>query len=178
MTLAVGLGGPGQAAESPGPSPLFETGARVRVAWGLGKENRASGRVLQDDGRTLVLRVDHDGRPPLRIDWPSVRQVEVSDGQRRNPRKNAFVGALAVGIPLALLATISCGAARDLEPGSPPAPPAACGVVGLGVGGALGAAVGSLVKTEHWQRMPLPEARVSVAPQRGGGIGVTLSCRF
>ena len=180
VTLAVGISGPGLAAGAPVPQPLFEAGARVRVTWGPGEGRRATGRVLQDDGNTLVLTVDHGRRPPLRIEWLSVRQIEIPSGQRRNPGRGALVGALALGIPLALLATYSCGmAGLGWEPGdSPPTSAAGCAGVGLATGTALGAAVGSVVRTDRWQRVPLPEARVSVIPQRGGGIGVALSFRF
>jgi hypothetical protein len=55
-----------------------------------------------------------------------------------------------------------------------------CTWIGAGVGGLalglVGAVVGSVIKTDRWEEVPLGQLRVSVVPQRDGlALGVTVS---
>ena len=51
-------------------------------------------------------------------------------------------------------------------------------VVGAVVGYAIGRLLGSAIKTERWQEVPLDRLRVSFGPQRDGRVGLGLSVSF
>ena len=51
------------------------------------------------------------------------------------------------------------------------------GVLGAG-GGLVGAIVGSFIKTEQWEEIPLERLHVSLTPQRDGGFALGFSVRF
>ena len=49
----------------------------------------------------------------------------------------------------------------------------------FGLGGAVvGTLIGSAVKTDRWEEVPLDRLRLQVAPQRDGRFGLGLSVRF
>jgi hypothetical protein len=54
----------------------------------------------------------------------------------------------------------------------------ATSVIGAGAGLVIGGVVGSLIKTERWEEIPLDQLRVSVAPQGEGRFAVGLTVRF
>jgi hypothetical protein len=46
------------------------------------------------------------------------------------------------------------------------------------VGAGVGALIGTAIKTERWQEVPLDRVRVSFGPQRNGRFGFGLSVSF
>ncbi len=169
--------------------PPIERGARVRVTtppppcptWytsctrdslrryvGTFVEWKADTLVVETKGHTLALL------------WDSVTKLEVSQGQKRNTREGALMGLLVGGVAGAVIAAAiyeeyECGHLCFVDPATIPMAVA----VGVGLGGvAVGATIGSLIKTDRWQEAPLERLRLQVAPQRDGRFGLGASVRF
>jgi len=53
------------------------------------------------------------------------------------------------------------------------------GGIGLGfLGTVIGATAGAIRRAERWEEMPLERIRVSLSPQRGGGVRLAASFKF
>lgn len=154
-------------------TPLLEPGQRVRVtAVDSGVRNRVGTlRVLKPD--SIVLE---DG---LMLPVASVTKLEVSRGQQSHAVQGAVIAG-GIGVIIG-----SLGGAKNCAESSgwTDDPVGDCLTVSilaataLGGGGAvIGAVVGSLIKTDRWEEVPLGQLRVSVVPQRRGfGIGARVT---
>jgi hypothetical protein len=144
------------------------SGSRVRVTAPECelRGQAATFRALRAD--TLVLDTTEC---PL----ASVTRLDVSRGQKSHTVIGAGIG-LAAG---ALGAVIFC---EVVEKGS-------CelfdddirleaALITGAIVGALGGFVGYLIKSDRWEEVPLERLRVSLAPQRDGGIALGFSVRF
>lgn len=109
----------------------------------------------------------------------SLRRLEVSRGVRSHRLIGAGIGFLVgAGATYVVLnsggSTASCdrGANQDaMSAGECLALTAAGGVAGAG----LGVLVGSLIRSERWEEVPLDRLRLSFVPQRGWRVAVSLS---
>ncbi len=129
------------------------------VAW------KADTLVVETKGHTLALP------------WDSVTKLEVSQGQKRNTREGVLIGLLVGGVAGAVVAVAIHEECERcfIDPATLPVAVATVGVLG---GVVTGAIIGSLIRTDRWQEVPLERLRLQVAPQRDGRFGLGLSVRF
>jgi hypothetical protein len=127
--------------------------------------------IVVDRGETLVLAIS------------TLTRLEVSRGQKSRAGTGGIVGLVggaAVGV---LIGTASidadceilspdCDVNKNLESFALAA--VAGGVVGYGVGVLLG----SIVKVDRWEEVPLSWLRVRLAPGRRGGFSVGLRVKL
>jgi hypothetical protein len=152
-------------AQQPPDGPVL-VGSKVRILAPSVVGGRLEGTVSEiDEESLLMLQNNH----PWRVPRHAITHLEVSTGSHRQALKGMLVGA---GIGAVII-----GAVR--------VPVAGCGnclsshgeaaLLGLGVGAAYGVGIGALIKTDRWSPVPLEHVRLSVAPTRGRGVGVTAS---
>jgi hypothetical protein len=123
--------------------------------------------LAQSNGNTIVLPLD------------AVTKLEVSQGQKSHTGVGAVIGFLVGGAAGAAIgyASYSCEGWSCLGYG--PWPSAGVGLAIGGVGGLVaGALIGSAIKTDRWEEVPLDRVRVSLGPQRDGRFGFGASVRF
>jgi len=159
------------AAKTFGLSP----GDRVRFSTGKGQPV-TEGNVVAADPEALLLRL-RGVDEPVQIRWSSLRRLEVHRGQHSLARRGEKIGMLAVGVPFAVLTFLSAGGA-EVTDSEMAAVALAAGTVAAGIGGVAGMLIGSVCRTDRWDKVDLQPIRVSLTPHRGGGLAVALSWRF
>ncbi len=129
--------------------------------------------VVQSNGDTLALPLD------------SVTRLDVSWGRKTNTGKGAGIGILLGVIAGAFIGGVSyeeCvpqGWFSCIGPDFGSEAYAAAGALLGGLGGLMaGAIIGTAIKTDRWQEVPLDRVRVSLGPQRDGRFGLGASMRF
>lgn len=153
MVLALLAG----AAHAQAPEPRIQAGDRVRYR--VGKQKTLEAAVLEAGPEWL--RVEDGRGGSRRFEKADLSALDLYRGKRRNPVAGALIGFL----PGAFLGALAAGSACEAD--SPCSWGTAALVVG-GMGAAVGAGIGALVKTDRWQPMPLDRVRFGIAPQRGG----------
>jgi hypothetical protein len=161
---------------APGDALAFlAPGTPVRLTSSL-VAGRVSGRLLQSDARALQLLPQRGG--PVRVPLDSLKVLEVSYVQRRHTRKGLAAGLVA-GVLIGALAEVDDRRCHDENQ------VVFCSrgeaLAGGLMGGALmGAGIGALVKTDHWQPIAIDRLRVGLAPLRptAGRGGLTLALRW
>lgn len=146
----------------------LKPGQTVRLHLQTGQ--RAEGRftAYQSDSSIVRLAMRDTTLPFAMIDSIWVRKTGAKTG--------AIVGAVAVGVPSALVWEAFCNLAGDGECGQWAAV-AGLTVASAGVGALLGAAIGSA--SSHWQlRYPSPRVALKVAPLPARRLGIGLSIRL
>ena len=156
-------------------TPLVKPGDRVRVTAPDQALSKYTGTLAGVYGDTLRLDTLH-------VPLQSVTRLDVHRGQKSKAGTGALIGAgvgAAAGVITALVVCAEDN--RDCENAGSGLTAAAALVLGVGgalLGAGLGAVVGSNVKVDRWEEIPLDRLRVSVAPQRDGRFGLGLSVRF
>lgn len=156
-------------------------GMRVRVTHP--GEGRRVGTIVALAPDTLSVRWAGNAADTARLPFDQVTRLEVSRGRQRDSRLArtgiGFLIGTGSGLLLGIAAAKSadCGANDYL--GCSAAGGAAAMFFGL-VGGGVGAAVGAATAGSHerWDRVPVPHRHVglSISPQmHGGRIAVSLS---
>ncbi|MCU0242312.1 MAG: hypothetical protein MUF51_07800 [Vicinamibacteria bacterium] len=157
--------------DNPNVTPIVAPAhQRVRITIG---GNRLIGDVIERDSHSLLLNLGRQ-RPSIRIACASIQSIEISRGRHRNTISGAKTGAVRAGIALGLLGYM-LGHAWD-----PSCYYNRCAVsasIGLAMGAGLGAAAGSLTKTDWWEEAALTDARLRVIPRRDG-LSAALAFRF
>jgi hypothetical protein len=111
----------------------------------------------------------------VRVPAAELRRLEVHRGRRSRAREGALIGML----PGALIGAVGGGLTCWEQPDcSLVLPMAFGGLLGGAVTGGLGAGVGSLFKTDRWERVPTPRAALQVRPAAGGGVAVGMRLSF
>ncbi|MSR07170.1 MAG: hypothetical protein EXR93_08915 [Gemmatimonadetes bacterium] len=150
------------AADQETPS-LLEPGARVRLTSCLGPvlwNCRWSGTVSSWNRDSVLVRPE--GRDAtVRLPAASLTRIELSRGRVGHAGHGALIGFIP---GLLLMASSAVSWPEDFEPPlTTDLCAKACDVTtsfGFAVfGGALGALIGSAVKTEQWESLPLPLPR-------------------
>ena len=148
-------------------------GERLRIHTG---EEQATYRLVGTEADTLVVL--RSGRTtPERIGMTSIARLERSTGRRSAMSgfgRGAAIGGLSglvIGGGIGLAA--SGGDDADSFIISDGEATALLAAVGLAGGSLLGGLIGSSVRRERWESVPLVQ-RVSVAPMRGG-LGVRVA---
>ena len=102
-------------------------------------------------------------------------------GRRRNTRKGLIVGAAFGAAVVAAIALIP----KDsfCPPGEPSTESClsdrtAFLALSIPSYALAGAGIGALIKSDRWSPVPLENVRISLAPTRGHGLGLSLSLRF
>jgi hypothetical protein len=116
----------------------IRAGARVRV-W-ESPSTELIGRVQSSDAKAITLDVP-DG--PMVVEWQRVSHIDVSGGPRSGPRwRSGLIGGLAGAVGGGLLGVIIGNATNHNAP--------KFGAAGIGLGGAVGAVVGTTQPGERW----------------------------
>ncbi len=158
---------------------LVTPGARVRVSAPTVAERPLLGTVVALEVDTLI--VDARGYAhPLALPLASLAWLEVSRGQKSRTLKGAGIGFLVGGAAGLATAAIVCAIAGDCAADDPYTGLvyAVFGVLGAGVGALTGAIIGSTIKVDRWEAVPLDRIRVSLTPTAPGGVGVTVHVRW
>ena len=132
--------------------------------------------ALSENGLTLNTE-ERDSS--LVLPLASLTKLEVSRGQKSGAGKGALIGAgtgAAAGVVTAYVgcavesSNFNCGNYTVLTI-------LAFGAAGALVGAGIGALIGSQIKVDRWQDVPLDRIRVSLTPS-GGGLEVTAKFVF
>lgn len=150
-------------------------GARVRVS--IRQQGRQTGSLVALKADTLIVKAEKRTAPSA-ILLSSITKLEFSKGHKRSAGKGAGLGFLigaGVGVIAGTIAAQSYSG-YDTETDwywyqTAPVFGGGCGILGALVGGFVGA------DAERWEPVPLP-VRLSVAPQRGGGVRLAASFSF
>ncbi len=146
-----------------------------------GLPQRYVGTFVTWEADTLVVQSNRD---TLAVPVDFVTRLDVSRGRKTNTAKGAGIGFLLGGLVGAVIVYASyeeCvpqGLFSCIGPNYGPGTYALMGGVIGGFGGLVaGALIGSAIKTDRWQEVPLDELRVSFGPQRDGRFGFGASVR-
>jgi len=166
-------------------------GARVRVTGHFcqplyscvgGSPQQYVGTLVTWEADTLVVQSNRD---TLAVPVDFVTRLDVSRGRKTNTANGAGIGFLLGGLVGAVIVYASyeeCvpqGLFSCIGPNYGPGTYALAGGVIGGFGGLMaGALIGSAIKTDRWQEVPLDQLRVSFGPQRDGRFGFGASVRF
>jgi len=144
---------PGSASQSAADGPDLR-GKRVRVDTGASAP--FVGVVTDADADAILIKTSEPGGV-ARVPRDNILGLEVSRGFRRHTVRGLVGGALAWGAVVGLYAAF--GTLDESGVGEP-----------LFIGGmvAAGGIVGSLFKTERWERLPVSAVSVRVLPRRRG----------
>jgi hypothetical protein len=151
----------------------LEPGQRVRItAPDLGINQQAATFDALDGG-VLTVTADSTMRCPL----SDVTRLDVHRGQRGHTLLGGGVGFLVGGLVGVAVEAAACWATGEhstcIDNGY-----VLFGGIGAALGTGWGLAVGSVVRTDKWEEVPLDRLRVSVVPQRGGRFGFGVSIAF
>ena len=140
-------------------------GTKVRLLAPDVVSQRIQGTVVESNLESVVVGTEGQGR--LTVPWQAITRLEVSAGQHSHTRKGFFIGAGAgAALSVVLPKCVNEGCTSDAGFDATFAV-----LYGLS-GGACGALIGTMVKTDKWNSVPV---RVAVAPTPGRGIRVVMS---
>lgn len=150
-------------------------GQRVRLRTGAASQWLV-GTLIAADRDSVQLQVSENARP-VSIAWQTVSRFEVRRGGHSNARKGALIGlglgAIGGGV-WGLADASNCTGWLCLSPGQE----ALGGALLLGGAGALvGAAIGSLSRTDRWEPLSIGRAHVTLMPGRAA-TGLSIGLRF
>jgi hypothetical protein len=165
--------------------PSLAPGARVRVTTlehhpeishlFTDVKIRHTGTLIALNADTLLLKPDGQSSPRM-IPLAHVTGLDMSRGWASRGERATMgsgIGFLVGGVILA----IAGGTALEENSGSPGARMILFMIGGV-PGAAIGAVVGESTAGERWEQVPLERIRVSVAPQRHGGVRLAASFIF
>ncbi len=173
MVLLAATAGDGLAQETGAVSP----GARVRVSLRATTTYLTRDRIvgsLVSLRRDTVVVSEHAGRADLALPIESIRLFEVSRGRTSGAKKGALIGLVSGAAGGIAAGLIVCAGGNCNNSGTGDLTRLVSTVLGVG-GGLAGAGIGSLVggriHSDRWERVPIKDLRVGVAPS---GLGVRL----
>jgi len=153
--------------------PTIEPGTRVRITVPDAGLDMRTGTWLGVSEGAFDFVPDGQSSDTGKIQLASVTSLEVSGGHKSRWLPGlllGFVGGAAVGAVLGYNADI-----EDMAKEHGAALLAAPGAV-LGAG--MGALIGSQIKSERWEEIPLDRLRVQPVATRDARFGITASVRF
>lgn len=170
------------------PPPVLEAGSRIRLIYPCepsvsgsarapDRDCRSAGRLARLTGDTLVIEA---GDSTSAHALESVRRVDISAGTRSHWLAGAAIG-FAVGGTVAYVAlssggsTGTCDRSANQDAVSAGECVALATLVGAIPGFGLGALVGTFIRSERWQAVPLDRLRVSAGPEPGAGFRLAVS---
>ena len=127
--------------------------------------------VMKSKGDTLAAPQDF------------VTRLEVSLSRKSKAGRGAKIGAVVLAIPGVItglaISEICLGfGCTQQSLGDRVQLAALLGVIGAGTGALIGVVIGSAIRPDRWEGVPLDQLRVSFGPQRDGRFGLGLSVRF
>ena len=151
--------------------PLIEPGDTVKVALASAAHE---GIVLALKPDTILLEV-RDATEPLTLLLASATRLEVKRGRKSRAGLGGGIGGLIGMYTAAGIAEAFCDSSGDEE----------CigarfggGLIGFVALGAVGVAVGSLIKVDRWEEVPLDDIRVGLSPVTPDGVAVSVTLRL
>jgi hypothetical protein len=131
------------------------------------------GRLAAPDEGGLMVDLD-DGKLPVRVPQSAVKSLAISRGGTGRQKRGAKIGALALGLPLALVGSALVGLGNlDCESGCDSVGPLVAGGMGLAVGAGVGIALSG--GGERWEKVSVA---VGVRRSPRTDVAVALSLRF
>lgn len=170
------------------PAAGIDAGSRVRLTFpcelALPSSPESAGRTCRSDGRLTLISGDTilmvAGDSTLAYDLNAVSRVEVSRGRKSHWLAGAGIG-FVVGAATAYVAlnsggsTSTCDRSANQDAVSTGECIALAALVGGVPGAGLGAVAGLFIRSERWQDVPVDRLQVSVGPERGSGLHLTIS---
>lgn len=156
------LAAPLAAEQQDGYGPVLEPGTRVRLTSCFGTIAATcmrSAGTLSSWRRDSVLMRPEGNRPAVGVPAAWVTAIEVSRGRRSSTGLGAVVGFVP---GLVMLAGVTLAPNSFGNPNGSGCSRSCMMTASLGfsvLGSALGAFIGSGVKTERWERLPFPPSR-------------------
>ena len=165
-------------ATSQDPSPIVP-GSRIRITQlEAGKSRRSSGTVVTAAADTVVLKLDGLGATAT-YSLARISGLEVSRERHGHVAAGVGIGFLAGAGTGALVGALACknhdclSGSDDMGAAVEALLAGIGGVVGMVVGGAIGAH-----KTDTWEAVPSSGWRVSTLPTSAGRFAFALSVQF
>lgn len=141
------------------PLEALSPGATLRVTV---REGAPAAWILACQGEHVMLRVQGDtleleGHPPLACPLPWIEGLEMHRGQRGNGWTGALLGGTILGAAGVVIAGADCNAywgpcVSDADAGTYRLAYGAAGVV---LGGAIGYAIGSGIRSDRWEQVTI-----------------------
>ena len=130
----------------------------------------------------MVVHVDHAGRV-TRIPLSSVKRLEVVTGRKSKAGTGALLGLVVGAVTGAYLGnywgSVDCSGTVGFTICVEKGEAAALAALGFGLGGAgLGAIIGSFVKVDRWDEIPIENLRAGPSLIAPDGVGVSASLRL
>jgi hypothetical protein len=166
-----------------GRAPL-EPGERIRVYAPSEYRERVVGSIWSMEHDAILVK--NETNTTWRIAYPTITRLEVAAGQKSDWLMGGVVGVL-LGGALGGTGTYLVCQSLDVGFGTPTSAEteAACrsdavkGLIAGSVGGAIiGMGIGSLIKTERWEEVPLERLRLQPVATFDGRVGLAVSLRF
>ena len=158
------------AAQSAEPFPQ----SRIRVKQGPGS-SWITGTLLRSSADSLYLMAD---RREVAVARDHVTRLDISRGRRSNTLGGIKYGAI-VGAGLGTALVVGCLGEEGCADDMPAAAFAFAVVLTTGLGGVVGAGVGTLMTTDRWERVEASAPPVSLLVSPGpNGARLGLSARF
>ena len=135
--------------------------------------------ALETDRLTVQVEERADA---LSVPLADVTKLKVRRGQKSNAGKGALIG-LGVGAAAGVItALLSCADSQcDWDNAGDDVTGYTAVVLGAGgalLGAGIGAIIGSSIKTDRWESVPLDNIRVSLTPSTPLGLGVAVRVRW
>ena len=161
----------------------FSPGTRMRV-WTVNfSGKRITGTVFSSVGDTITLTVKGQ-TDPLVVPVTSVNRLEVAKGKKSKIGTGAVVGLFAgasIGAIVGYFGTCTDQQACELD-GSVGETKAAYTIIGAGVLGGigllLGTGIGSAIKVDRWEEVPLKHLGTGQRLQNKSGLVLSVSYNF
>jgi len=157
----------------------IDPGDRVRVTAPSLDLDKDVGTVASLVADTFVVEME-DRADALDVPFSHVTRLEVHRGQKSRAGAGALIGAGAGAATGLTVALVSCAGDECHLDGSD-VTGAVVLVLGAGsalAGAGLGALIGTAIKTDRWQLVPLDRIRVGRSPATPDGVALSVTLRL
>ena len=154
--------------------PPIAPGTRVRITAPSAGADRLIGTVVPSPIDTLMVR-PAARMTAVAIPLASVTRLEVRFGQKSHLLLGAAIGFVAGAASLGIGSAVVCK--REDSDCAKYQTVSLTALGGLS-GGAVGALLGSFIRTDRWDRVPLERLSVGLVPLRGGGFRIGMVVGF
>jgi len=167
----------------------LQLGRRVRVTHDCPSgasqvADQSTGRCRVHVGTLVTVRGDTlqftAGRSAVSVFRGSISKLQVQRGRRGHPLAGAATG-FAVGSVVAFVvwnSSVGCDRQRSQDASSLLGCIEIAALSGGLPGGLLGLGIGSLIRTDRWEEVPLQRLRAYLIPHARGGVALAFSLAF